>query len=88
MLLDDDHVSAHFLFYYTLFSLAVVGVCTALMSGGGENEQEESMRERSTQQESQARNNATFLRLATLATILTVARFTYRSLWPGWYVPP
>jgi len=34
VLLDDDHVSAHFLFYYTLFSLAVVGVCTALMSGG------------------------------------------------------
>ena len=29
-----DGISADFLFYYTLFSLAIVGVCTALMSGG------------------------------------------------------
>ena len=29
-----DGVSADFLFYFTLVSLAVVGVCTALMSGG------------------------------------------------------
>jgi len=29
-----DSVSSSFLFYYTLVSLAIVGVCTALMSGG------------------------------------------------------